>query len=88
MKQCSRKTVLSIKVSLSLNHLKTRGIGGFKGAFHASAIRVDLRLAAETELYREASDDPKYKVILKPETKVVNLNVHQSRSVQREAGEY
>ena len=28
-----RKTVLSIKVFLSLNHLKTRGIGGFKEPF-------------------------------------------------------
>ena len=55
---CSTKTVLSIKVSL--NHLKTRGIGSFKEddiekALCASAIRVDLRLAAETELYQEVS---------------------------------
>ena len=32
-------------------------------SLRASATRVDLRLA---ELYREASDDPKYKVTLKP----------------------
>ena len=55
----SRKTVLSIKVSLTLNYLKTRGIGGFKEGerervLHASAITVDLRLAAETGLYCEA----------------------------------
>ena len=40
---------LSIKASLSLNHLKTREIGGFKEerALRASAIRVDLTLAVE-----------------------------------------
>ena len=56
--------MLSIKVSLSLNHLKTRGIGGFKEGerekvLRASAIRVNLRLAVETELYREARLRPK-----------------------------
>ena len=48
--QGSRKavlTVLSIKVSLSLNHLKTRGIGGF---LRTLAIGVDLRLAAVASL--------------------------------------
>ena len=47
---CSKKTVLSIKVSLSLYHLKTRGIHGFKKLFAgASAIRVDLRLVTSIE---------------------------------------
>ena len=45
-----QKMVVSIKVSLSLSHPKTRGVGGFtegerERALHASAIR----LAAETE---------------------------------------
>ena len=54
MKRCLRKTVLSIKVSLSLNHLKTREIGSFKRERYlcASAIRVDLRLVAETAVLR------------------------------------
>ena len=41
-----QKMVVSIKVSLSLSHPKTRGVGGFtegerERALHASAVRVD-----------------------------------------------
>ena len=62
MKRCSRKTVLSIKVSLSLNHLKTREIGSFKRERYlcASAIRVDLsKTSGRNSCIKRQSDDPK-----------------------------
>ena len=50
------KMVLSIEVSLSLNHLKTRGIGGSKEGEKERALRASAGQAK--------SDDPKYKVAL------------------------
>ena len=66
--------VLSIKIALSLNQLKAGGRGGFKEdererVFRTSAIRADLMLVAEIELYQEPRlrvMTPSTKVALKP----------------------
>ena len=48
--------MLLIELSLSLNHLKTRDVGGFKEGKRERAHRASaIRLAAETELYRGPS---------------------------------
>ena len=59
-KQCSRETVLSIKVSLSLSHLKTRGIGGFSNKSRGQAIQSSRDRGA-------TRDQPKYYDVLQRE---------------------
>ena len=88
-KQCLRKMVLSIKVSLSLNHLKTREIGGFE---RKSPSCINNKSESKTS-GQAKSDDPKYKSSVAAETEKpqdASLNIesaNQNQSIQREEEE-
>ena len=62
--------MLSIEVSLSLNHLKTRGIGGSKEGERERALHASPGQAK--------SDDPKYKSSLEAKQQEASLNIESA----------